>query len=345
MELRYIRTGFIALIFWLSFTEALASALAVLSLAYDESPAEQSQCKVGGKETEILCEAAKLKKESMDQVIEEDEVSRDLQEPPEKPDPWTAAYEQWIVGKNPAGKKAVSRALEEAIKRYPDAKRPKANNEGIELPEMGDDELTVMTAAVRSILGSEVAASVLVSALDTIEELCNSGDNGRQMQAAGGVPHLLRHASSASTDVSLLSVRALATCAQNNPIVFDSAVDEGAIPSMLKLAANGNDALRAASLRVLVAVAHSTRAEEVLQKEESDIIRVVFDSLHKNAGTDGTRCQIRALALVEKCLEMSKNTWKRAFASSGLVSIAEQALHSESVDVREGAARVLHMLR
>ncbi|KAI0566764.1 Armadillo-like helical domain containing protein [Gracilaria domingensis] len=347
MEFRESPKVLVAFIILLLFTHTLASTAAVLSSASDESSTESLQCKAGEKEDQVLCEASKVKQSSIDQVIEEDEASRG---PPETPsaerDPWAAAYEQWIVGKNPTGRaKAVNRALEEAMKRYPDAKKPEDSKEDFELQEADDDELTVITAAVQNISASDATAERLTTALDTIEELCNSGDNGRQMQAAGGVPHLLRHASSVSTHISLLSVRALATCAQNNPTVFDSAVDEGAISFMLRLADNSNDALRAASLRVLVAIADSTKAEEALEKEESEIVRVVHDSLRKESGTDGTRCQIRAFALVEQCLVRYRDTWKQKFVSSGLVKVAEHALRSESVDVREGAARVLRMLR
>ncbi|PXF46941.1 hypothetical protein BWQ96_03279 [Gracilariopsis chorda] len=347
--MRPIVVGLLSFLFALLINSTFASTATSLR-APSDAPAQEEQCRAGGGlEDEVLCEAAKAKRASIQQVVEEDEASR---EPPETPsadrDVWTAAYEQWIEGKQSAGKpKAVNRALKEAMKRYPDVASPqeKEQQNDFIMPDMDDDELTVITAAVQQISDANVTAERLKLALVTIEELCNSGDNGRQMQAAGGVPHLLRHATSESVELSLLSVRTLATCAQNNPSVFDSAVEEGAVASMLTLADNGNDALRAASLRALVAVADSGKAHEPLQDKKDDVVRIVRESLKKNSGTDGQRCQIRALALVEQCLVRLRDSWKTVFVSGGLIDIAEQALKSDSIDVREGAARVLRMLR
>lgn len=348
-KMRRIHAGLLYVLVALVINSSFASTATTLSAATD-TPAQEEQCRAGsGVEDKVLCEAAKVERASIQQVIEEDEASR---QPPETPSAdrnvWTAAYEQWVEGKQPSGKpKAVNRALKEAMRRYPDAKPPHEEEQQNDfvMPNMEDDELTLITAAVRQISDTNATANHLKLALVTIEELCNSGDNGRQMQAAGGVPQLLRHAASDSVELSLLSVRTLATCAQNNPSVFDSAVEEGAVASMLTLADNGNDALRAASLRALVAVADSGKAHEPLQDKKDDVVRIVRESLKKDSGTEGQRCQVRALALVEQCLVRLKDSWKTVFVSGGVIDIAEQALKSESVDVREGAARVLRMLR
>lgn len=326
---------------------AFCNTGAVLSPASEESHAPKDQCHASKEEDIVLCEAAKIKQESIQAVIGNDETSGTGSEaPPVSRDVWEAAYNQWILGKETKREpKALNRGLHEAKKRFSEAQASKKDEKEFTMPELEDDELTVIAIAVRNISDTKAEAKDVSFALNTIEDLCSSGDNGRQLQATGGVPHLLRIARSSSLDLSLLSIRTLATCAQNNPVVFNNAVDEGAVEFMLGLTSKSSDAIRAASLRALVAITDSEKAIERLRGEKDKVVDIVKESLKTNLSSDGRRCQIRALALAEKCLLEDGNIWKPLFQESGLVQITQVVLKSEDLDIRESAAKVLSMLR
>ena len=322
--------------------QANASSAAVPRPTRDPS-SHKDQCSSHREEDRILCAASRDKEASIKQVINEDETAKLEPEPPSASDKdvWAAAYEQWITGKNRIGKpKSVSRAIEEALKQHPEAQAPEELTSDHQLPELDDDELTVITGAVHNISSEAISHDSLKHALEVIEDLCYSGDNGRQLAASGGVQHLLRLAVHEAT--SLLSIKALATCAQNNPAVFDTAADAGAVGVLLGTL-DKDHSIRAASLRALVAIGDSENAMEKMIEERERVIRAVLDSL-RLSGPERRRCVVRALALVERCVHRD-DEWRQHFVSAGIAIEAEKEIKNDDVDIREGAARVLQLLR
>lgn len=325
-----------------------SSAAALVPDETADSAKRDDRCLSSREEDRILCQASRLKEASLNQVIAEDETTGlEPEAPSGDRDVWKAAYDQWIVGdKRKRKSRAVNRAIEEAKKKLSDSKHlEKAPEDDVQLPEGGDDELTVITAAARAVSKSDTNSGELLGAIRTIEELCYSGDNGKQMQATGGVSHLLRLANSETKEAALLSIKALATCSQNNPQVFDAAVAENAIPMLLKLAERDETPLRAACLRALLALSDAEKASDAFSEHRDSVVAVVRSGITGGTGVDKRRCKIRTLAFVEQFLVKNRDQWRSIFWEAGLEECGKAALKSEDVDLREGAARMLQLLR
>lgn len=316
----------------------------------------QGECHGTGEERQVLCEASKRKDESIEQVIAEDEtvrISHDSSPPREGRDVWSAAYEQWIEGngaKAGGRQKGVARALEEARKRFGEKTPDSAKGVPFaDMPALDDDELAQITAASHQLAIEGMADEDVIAILDTVDTLCASGDNGRQLEATGGVPHILRNVKHDAPSVADKAVRTLASCAQNNPPVVESAVKSyGAIAVLVRVAqrAGGNIELQAAVMRALVSLSGAIDAPLAFAELEGLVVQIILRGVEQNASDrDGRRCVTRAYVLAEQCLAQNHSRWKKALADTKLVGLAETALKSTDVDIREGAARVLASLR
>lgn len=331
-------------------TLCVSQGAAIYSPAASSAP--PGECSSSGEEGRVLCAAAREKDASIAQVIAEDETSRLEPEPPSAEnagDVWTAAYNQWIKGDPTSLRKGVDRAIHEAKKRFGIAGavegHPEGQKERAPLPDAEDDELVVVTRAVHTLGQGGVDEKVLSDAVEMVDVLCASGDNGRQVAAAGGVTHLLRLAGEGGKGISVAAVKALASCAQNNPPVVERAVAEGAVAALVDAAKGGKDVpMMAAALRALVAVAENGDARTALAGMRVDIVLVVAAAVEMGEeGREEKRCVVRGFALAETVL-LGDGEWKQAFGEEVQKS-AERALRSTDVDVREGAARVLALLR
>ena len=304
---------------------------------------DETRCTSSRDEDRILCDASSAKDASIRQVIAEDETTNSETPSDPQPDVWTTAYKQWVQGeavKQPP--KAVYKAMKEALKRHPDAKMPDGNNDSqpdANIPDLDDDELTLITKAVRAIAGG----TGVQTALELIEDLCYSGDNGRQMVAAGGMPHLLKLAQ--LPEIDHIALKALATCAQNNPAVFNAAVEAGAIAQLLRLSVE-KEALIPEILRVLVAVADGNDAVERMHADAASVIALCKNALRGTEEDNATsrRAIRRAFALLESLLVKDNSTWREQLQVHFL-KLSEKRLKSTDLDIREGAARVLQLLR
>lgn len=310
-----------------------------------ENSVDENRCSSAREEDRILCQASSEKDASIKQVVEEDETAQlEPEAPSSDQDVWASAYKQWIQGEKPKdAPKSAHKAMLEAMKRHPDAKLPEdAVKKDTELPELEDDELTLITRAAKTI--SDLKAEEVIGSLELIEDLCYSGDNGRQMAAAGGVPHLLRLAHSEAT--SILALKALATCAQNNPAVFDAAVEENAISVLLALHGHTKSVLPEI-LRALVAIADSKQAGPEMLADGDGIASITMDALitEEKESAVKHRAVRRSLALIESLLVKDVDSWTGRFGKDEFVTQAEKRLKSEDLDIREGAARVLQLLR
>lgn len=337
-----------------------SSAAAQVSEYVSSTELKTDECSGIEEEGQVLCEASRRRDDSISQVIAEDEsvgINQDS-DPPSAQNAgnvWTTAYEQWVKGDGSSkGAKlstGAARALGEAEKRFGAALDSKENDAGnsFEMPELNDDELTRITAAVHTLAKETLGAEEVNIVLDTIDYLCSSVDNGRQLEAAGGVPHILRNVVNRDTGVSVMALKTLATCAQNNPSVFETAVNKhSAIITLLDISKNAKEALdlRAAALRALVALSVASEALNVFAENKSIFVQVVMDAV----GSDGSerearRCVTRGFAVAEQCLVVDLETWKTVFAKVGLDRSANAALKNVDIDIREGAARVLKLLR
>lgn len=297
-------------------------------------------------ESRVLCEASARQEATIAQVIAEDETAHleQTQEPPSSDDVWQAAYNQW-VNPNP-GEKATQRALDEARKRYGKEQENNSIN-AAETNILDDDEVVKITEYAQTLSKNDLSKEHLLQILEEVDLLCSSGDNGRQMAAVGGIKTLLTISANSVSEVAQEAMRALSSCAQNNPKVYNVAVSEDGIEKLVNqvLGNTDNAALRAAALRALVAISDAEEAALRLRSRKHDIGVIVTQVIAKEPeDKEERRCLIRTLALVERCLIVDKE-WMAEFRKLGLHEKAESAVGSADADVREEAARVLSMLR
>lgn len=340
---------------------AVASAAARLSSSSDGTDVvPPGECSSTGEEGHVLCEASRRRDDSINQVIAEDETVRTGQDstPPSADragDVWAAAYNQWVEGRGKANgeklPKNVARALDEARKRVGAKVDDKEENtaDSFEMPDLDDDELKRITTAAHTLANKTLAAEEVKMVLDTIDALCGSGDNGRQLEAAGGLPDILRNVFHVDADIAIMALKVLATCSQNNPPVFEAAVSKhAAIDTLLDVAKGAEETLglRAAAMRALVALSVASEASSKFAERGNEFIEVVMQAVGADVSNrEGRRCVTRGYALVEQCLIVDLGRWKTGFGKAGLERTATAALKSEDIDIREGAARVLKLLR
>lgn len=343
------------LIYLLSLLLLLLSALPANSntapLATQASPSIPLTCRSSNPESHILCEASALQDASVAQVISEDGTAH-LENTPSPSqtadDVWTAAYQQWINPRTTS--KSAQRALDEVRKRFgeiPDHGQDSEQNFAEDLESLDDDEATKITHYAQIISSKNVPVKDLLDTLEDVELLCASGDNGRQMAAVGGVKVLVQLFAHAAVGVVSGAMRALASCAQNNPSVFKIAMQENAVDKLVDVAmeSEGEISLRAAALRALVAVMDGSEGAARLWERREDVAAIVREVVGWGGwGMDERRCLIRGLALAEKCLT-SNRTWRDTFGEVKLSEAVEIAIESTDANVREGVARVLQMLR
>lgn len=265
----------------------------------------------------------------MRQVISEIKHPETLSAPSQ--DVWTAAYDQWMrSNENEKQQKQQSHT---------------SSSQNSPLPAVADDEQSVVTQAVARIATADETDEKLLLDLDTIEDLCYSGDNGRQMQASGGVIHLLRHCRSERNDVAIRAVRAIATCVQNNAPVMEDVVAKGGVGILLQVANMGDVHIRGACLRALVGVAESVASENALLEKRQDVANVVRGGVQSDEKeVNGRRCVIRGYALVEICVRKDK-IWAIQFRKAGIMEAGLKGMESADVDIRESAARIVKLLR
>lgn len=322
------------------------------------------QCDSSREEDRILCSAASVKQNSMHQVIAEDPTantppnsnshSSENSQTGRADDVWAAAFNQWIANKqHKPSSESTKRAIEAARKRMAQAQRSAASSESNPAEnstflqpgnDEDDDELKLITRATH-LLQSHNTPSTLQPALILIDDLCASGDNGRQVAAAGGLSSLVRLLAHSDSQLAAASARALASCAQNNAPVFDKAVAVGAIHALVNAARRPH--VRPAALRALLSVGVSTAAAEPLWQARQDVVTVITDAVApatREVSGEERRGVVRALAIIELCVTKS-NEWRQLFQTAGVLDVGVDAMRSEDVDVKEGAARVVQLLR
>lgn len=306
----------------------------------------ETSCAATNTEDRVLCAASQAQDLSAAQVLAED-ATADLPAAPPSADTaqdvWTNAYKQWVNRPSAASAlgSSVDKALRAARKRLGAAAAPSGDErESVLDLASEDDELAVVTRAAKA-LATGARGDAVRDAVATIEALCGSGDNGRQVAAAGGMGHLLRLAATAEEDVAVLAVKAVATCAQNNPPVMERAVAAGGVAKLLEKAGRGVVGMRAAALRALVAVAENAEAQRELAEKRAEVARVLGEAVVMREGREEKRCVVRGFALAEAVLRAEG--WREVMAEVG--GVAKGCVEDEDVDVREAAGRVLALLK
>lgn len=305
------------------------------------SATAQPSCNSTGPESVILREASDRQEACIAQIVSEEAASESDQgvATPSADDVWSAAYNQWIKNQG-----AAKRALDEVHKRYGKVTENESLSDEVVLD---DDEAARMSSFVRMLEDSDVSVKNRLEALEEMDLLCASGDNGRQLVGVGGVSTLIALGAHPVLAVATGAIRTLASCAQNNRDVYDAAIEENAVERLLDTALeSGHETgLRAATLRALVAIADGEKAGSRLWARRLDVGNIVRQAVGEGSrGTEARRCLLRALALAERCLN-DNGDWVKRFRTDGLAEAAEIVLESADVDVREGAARVLKALR
>lgn len=236
------------------------------------------------------------------------------------------------------------------------------NNDG---SDDDDDELKLVMRAAKRLLSRTATEEQIIEALELTMDLCASGDNGRQFATSGGVSGILARVALVSKQESSLVtslLRALASCCQNNVVVFNTATDAGAIGTISRLAEKmGDDGdndsrnIRAAMLKLLVAVADAHNAADAFWTERKTIVNIMLlgsrigedDVGHNQPRLDSVsrRSLVRTFALADALLRKHARAWKDELIQAGLQSVAKRALDSNDVDVKEGAATLVRLLR
>jgi hypothetical protein len=236
-----------------------------------------------------------------------------------------------------------------------------------DLPEF-EGEIVLLERSVAMLRPDKQASDdERIAALETIEDLCHSGDNGRDLHVIGGLALVVSLLNAAPPTVSAMSsvpemaAKVLATCARNNPPVADAATDVlGAVPLLLDRA-SAHDAAPAARARALMALASladaapsARRACAASDRRAAQLISSVRAALEvQGAGTEENRAALRALALAETVVRAEGSTddtserWRMRMLNSGIVDATRSILESGqeySEDTKEAAARLATVL-
>lgn len=179
-------------------------------------------------------------------------------------------------------------------------------------------------------------------ALLTLEELCHSADNGRDIASHGGLSPVVNALGAQEARVRASAAWALATCAQNNPIVQNKSVELGAVPALARVAARDRSAVaRSRALFALNAVLELDEARVAFEREPA-AVPAVRRALMRPAATRAVR---RALNLAELLVGKNVDVWKTMLEAWDIPPLIERLMREHhDIDVRESAARVIAAL-
>lgn len=270
---------------------------------------------------------------------------------------FNSAYKQWVAGagtaeQNAKGKAkglspAARKAIIEEVQRRKDASANAETADGQKMNESTphareETEPVLLENALRRV--SEPSPKNMLDDLELIEYLCHSGDNGIHLESVGGVGVLLRLTRGKSADdAKVWAVKALATCAQNNPAVFNRALADGAVSTMLTLADGGATAeMRASALRALVSLREGDGAMKAFLEEQEGLLRVVESVLKSGVlGRNERRGVLRGLAIVEPLVKNAAAEWRAPVEKTGILKWCRDAISHDDIDVKEAAALVV----
>lgn len=201
-----------------------------------------------------------------------------------------------------------------------------------DLPEF-EGEIVQLENAVKVLREHQsLDVASVENALETIAELCHSGDNGIDLHTIGGLAHVVRllDGSAVAPPVQQAASKALSQCAMNNPPVAHAAVEElGAVaPLIASAAAEGAPAAsRARALMALASLVDSATARKALDADPRHVEKVtksVGIALRCEAsGREEQRSVLRALALADGLVRASDGgvRWRERFEEAGISEV------------------------
>lgn len=328
--------------------------------------------KLKSEASEVLDEAARIRKETAETVVKDDETQRETDEDVDGYVPgkdWEAfekvmqnAAKQWVEGDGERKLSAAAqRAVEQVQKRKAGAavdgadtaagdkestKTTQVTMADIEHLEAnaGDSEIVLLTKALARLAArneTDNDDTAALSDLELVDYLCHSADNGKHLASIGGVQLLLKLARGGTM---IAAVRALATCAQNNSPVIETAVINDAIGLLVGLA-RGNTEVIATSLRALVALRTGTSVQKRLLERQKEVVVLLQRVLRFDVdGKNERRAILRSLALLEQVLKLNPKMWEPVLEEAGVMKLCAAAMRSDDVDVRESAAGVIKVV-
>lgn len=342
-----------------------------------DATTEQLTCDSGTTEDSILCDAHARRQDTIDQIIDESddedtEVSGQAPSSKDADDMWVNAYNQWIKKQASGDKDSASakRALEAARKRHqhllnqaqdatiqnqtdtndidnevlkPDEKKAEAEAE-----EEDDDELKLITkSTVQLYAFMNLSDDSIVRNLQLIDDLCVSGDNGRQFAAVNGVRTILDIITHFETHLVITpaALRALASCCQNNAPVAQAATDLHAVAVLADIRESG-DVTRASALKALLTLTDAPAAGDAFWQARDNVLDMIANCLKLENVQDANvrRCKVRSLALVHDLIRVDRQRWADLLIDRTL-DAATLAMNSEDEDIKEGAAQVVKSLK
>lgn len=237
---------------------------------------------------------------------------------------------------------------------------------GNSLPEF-ESEIVILEKAVEILKSSdntlestvgENLDDTIIDALETISELCHSGDNARDLHTLGGLNRVIRllDDSQSSSSIHQASAKAISVCSQNNPPVAEAAVvDLGVVDPLLNhaCAADALPATRARALMALVSLVDAPATRSMLNGDDSlaarvlSAIKLALENI--KASNEHRRGALRALALAEGVVRKESNQeehrqkWKQRFVEHGVSTVTEEILrkgNDHDGDLTEAAARL-----
>ncbi len=338
--------------------EGQCSAMDAGQCAANVGGARKPPTKLQSEASEVLDEAARIRKETAETVVKDDETQRETDEDVESYVPgkeWDAfekvmqnAAKQWVEGNGERKlSPAARRAVEQVQKRKSGAENEKGNITQVTMADIeqleanaGDSEIMQLTKALArlAVRNDTDDYSSALSDLELVDYLCHSADNGKHLASIGGVQLLLKLAHGGTM---IAAVRALATCAQNNSPVIETAVINDAIGLLVGLA-RGNTEVIATSLRALVALRTGTSVQKRLLERQKEVVALLKRVLRFDVGgKNERRAVLRSLALLEQVLKLNAKKWEPVLEEAGVMKLCAAAMRSEDVDVRESAAGVI----
>lgn len=245
----------------------------------------------------------------------------------------------------------------EAVQKAALERRAVLENMADNLPEI-EGEIVVLEKAVAVLKEESRGPGEVENALETIAELCHSGDNGIDLHTIGGLAHVVRLVNDGSMPpaVHQAAGKTLAICTQNNPPVAQAAVmDLESVPPLLQHAATLSAPLatRARSLMALASLVESQHTLVVLESDPShsemvvDAVKTALDC--DTTGRDEQRSALRALAFSEG-LVRAKDVgaqWKSRLEDGGVPILLENIISGVSLsseDMVEAASRLAKIM-
>eukprot|EP01136_Pigoraptor_vietnamica_P019752 Opistho-1_new@67729 len=126
-------------------------------------------------------------------------------------------------------------------------------------------EIEILKELVEIVRNPNASASDRVDALNDMEDLVHQVDNARDLDSIGGLMPVIHAIDDTNEDIRATAALVLGSAMQSNPPVQLRALEYGAIPRLVSLAADGSDIGARRALYALASIArHYPQAQELI---------------------------------------------------------------------------------